>query len=127
MTPDGKHAYVSNIHPHPLYNSQVTLIDTGTDTAVGDISLPAQSSAGAIAISDDGARVYVADDIETSQTPFAFAGDVLIYTASNAIVGSPIAVSDTVFDIVIAPTTSFAFLRRSGETQIRFGSGSERG
>ncbi|MBI3783570.1 MAG: DUF4215 domain-containing protein [Deltaproteobacteria bacterium] len=63
FSPDGRWAYVSNHagDPSPAYNDgTVSVIDTATDTAVDLIQLH-QDRPTALAISADGARLYVAN------------------------------------------------------------------
>jgi YVTN family beta-propeller protein len=110
VSPDGKRVYAGGLVPGNggLRPGQaaVTVIDTSTDTAVGnpipvgDPPTTYPSSAQGIAISPNGAHVYVTSTRISSSattsgtTSFTYESTVtVIDTASDTVVGSPITIS----------------------------------
>lgn len=91
ITPNGQRAYVTN-----FVGNSVTVIDTGTRTAIKTIPLTAHAES--IAISPDGKTAYVT--VESSERVFT------ISTESNTVTGS----------IVAAPEASALAISPSGES-----------
>ncbi|BDB44643.1 MULTISPECIES: PE domain-containing protein [Mycobacterium] len=82
MTPDGKSLYVSTRN-----YGELTVINTATDTASGIGLGPGYTEPSYLAMSPDGAHVYV----ETASSAF---GITTIDTATNAVVGTPAPISN---------------------------------
>ncbi len=82
ISPDGSRLYVTNsFHPDPGVDTDtVTVVDTGTQSVVATIQLPAKSEPEGIAISPDGAHAYVVNNGGGTVS--------VIDTASSAIVTS---------------------------------------
>jgi YVTN family beta-propeller protein len=96
-------AYVANVG-----NSTVSVINTGTNTVVTTIPLPAGSDPFGIAITPDGTRAYVAN----AGTPDSVA---VINTATNTILTTiPFPAGSDPFGIAITPDGSRAYVANFG-------------
>ena len=57
FTPDGKHAYVTNIHAFRFFPLNVSVIDTATNIVVATV--PLGNTPLGVAVTPDGKQVYV--------------------------------------------------------------------
>ena len=106
VTPNGKHAYVTNflsVNPQT-----VSVIRTATNTVVATVTLPGGfSSPQAVAVTPDGTHAYVT-------TIGSIPGTVLVIdTATNTVVGIPIPVGFNPMGIAITPDGQHAYVANS--------------
>ena len=108
ITPDGKYAYVTVPSPP----SDVAVIATATNTGVAGISLPNMGLEGGngVAITPDGKHAYVANA--------AFNTVLVIDTATNTFVGTPIPVGSNPEWVAVAPDGKHAYVANFGSNNV---------
>lgn len=102
FSPDGRFAYIAAI------GGEVDIIDVVSRTVVGTI--PISGSAAALALSADGTRLYVTSDSGNSIT--------VISTATNHVVGSPIAVGTNPTGIAVSPDGARVYVLNQGSANV---------
>ncbi len=104
ITPDGTRAYVANNSEDEFGNNPdetVEAIDLQSRARIG-APIPVGEGPGGIAISPDGRRAYVSNEIAGTVT--------VIDTATNQPVGGPIVVGENPFTSAITPDGHFLFV-----------------
>jgi len=107
FSPDGSKAYVAN---GAFGFGGVSVIDTATLTTVGSI-INTGGPSRAVATSPDGRYVYV--------TSGAFTWNlVTIDSSTDSVIGSPLSIDATPFDLVVNSSGTYAYSTASGVDQI---------
>jgi YVTN family beta-propeller protein len=110
VTPDGKHAYVTNA---AFSIGSVSVIDTAANT-VGD-TIPVGTAPFGVAVTPDGKDAYVANLEDNTVS--------VIDTATNTVVGTPITVGSFPLGVgIIPPPPGVPFLAFNAVLNIAFGS-----
>jgi YVTN family beta-propeller protein len=94
VTPDGKHAYVTN------GGGTVSVIDTASNTVVGT-PIPVGSFPDGVAVTPDGKHAYVTNELSNNVS--------VIDTASNTVVAT-VAVGSFPFGVAITPDGKHAYV-----------------
>ena len=104
ITPDGKTAYVLNV-------TSVSVIDTATNKVTDNVDLSDLTSNNGLvsALTPDGDYLYV--PIFNKSSPETGPGSVvMISTATNRVVGTPVQVGATPIEVAIAPNYKHAYV-----------------
>jgi YVTN family beta-propeller protein len=104
VTPDGKHAYVTNVA-----SNNVSVINTATNTVGSTIPVAAGTAPLGVAVTPDGKHAYVANNVPNTVS--------VIDTATNTVVGTPIPVGSSPVGVGIIPPSASA-LQVSPSTDI---------
>lgn len=107
FAPDGTAAYVANFN-----SSDISVIDTASRSVVATIPLAAQSEPTGIAITPDGATLYVTDDRVIGMPPVA-SRLFVISTATRTLVTTAAAPAP-LFGVAITPDGASAWLVAGG-------------
>jgi YVTN family beta-propeller protein len=101
VTPDGKHAYVTNNGNQFVLGTTVSVIDTATNTVVGT-PIPVGKFPIRVAITPDGKHAYVTNAMDNNVS--------VIATASNTVVGPPIMVGANPIGVAVTPDGKNAYV-----------------
>ncbi|MEO3760658.1 Ig-like domain-containing protein [Mycobacterium sp. B14F4] len=103
VNPAGTRAYVAN-----WGTNLVSVVNTTNNTLVTNISLNAY--VGGLAVSPDGTRVYVANNNANSVS--------VIDTATNTVIGTPIPVGYSPYDVAFSPDGTRAYVLNSNGNSV---------
>jgi YVTN family beta-propeller protein len=101
VTPDGSKVYVGNQN-----SDNVSVINTATDMVI--VTIPLGATPNGVAVTPDGSKVYVSVGSPSNAV-------LVISTATNMVIGSPISVGGDPYGVAVTPDGSKVYVANDGD------------